>query len=261
MTFDYEFELAIVQFMAVLSRVGGIYLGFPLFRGTTVPMRIKILIVIGTSVVLLPTLPPEWGDKAMLHHYDTFGVTALLISDMLIGLTVSLCVFLMMEITTLAGDFLSINIGYSAAQQFDPASGAQSNSLGVMLGHIFIVYFLALNMHLGFISIAGQSFANLPPGYVILTPDHMTSIISIGSDVFIYAFQLSMPVIGVMFVINVAMGIITRFGEDFQVLMLSFPLRLGVGLMFLIVLMPIFLEIFNSISEELLQNYGTLLGL
>ena len=215
--------------MAVLSRVGGILLGFPLFRGSNVPMRIKMLIIVAISVILIPTLPPEWSADAMAYHFDTFGMTALLVSDMLIGLTVSLCIFFMMEITNLAGGFLSTNIGYGAAQQFDPSTGTQSNSLSVMLGQVFIVYFLSMNMHLAFISIAGSSFATLPPGYIILTPDHLTSIISIGSNVFVYAFQLSMPVIAVMFIINIAMGIITRFGEDFQVLMLSFPLRLGVG--------------------------------
>ena len=261
MTFDYEFGLNVVQFMAVLSRVGGILLGFPLFRGGNVPMRIKIIIIVAISVILIPTLPPEWSAESMDYYFDTLGMTSLLISDLLIGLTVSLCIFFMMEVTNLAGGFLSSNIGYGAAQQFDPSTGAQSNSLSVMLGQIFIVYFLSLNMHLGFISILGSSFATLPPGHIILTPDHLTSIITISGDVFIYSFQLSMPVIAVMFVINVAMGIIARFGEDFQVLMLSFPLRLGVGLMILILLMPVFLEIFSQLSEEMLENFGTLLGL
>ncbi len=62
-----------------------------------------------------------------------------------------------------------------------------------------------------------------------------------------------------MFILNLCMGIISRFGQDFQVLMLSFPIRLGVGLLLLIVLMPAFVNFFAVIYDEIFDKMGDIL--
>jgi flagellar biosynthetic protein FliR len=101
----------------------------------------------------------------------------------------------------------------------------------------------------------------MPPGHLFLKEDHMISIIETSNDIFIHSFQLALPIIAIMFLINVCMGIISRFGEDFQVLMLSFPIRLGVGLTLLISLLPIISNYFIIYSENILDNLGNILGL
>ena len=228
-----------MQFMAVFSRVAGIFMGFPLFRGSVVTMKIKLIILLGTTVIILPGLPSTWSNEAMIQFLDTTGILTIILVDLLLGLTVSLSVFLIMEIAALAGHFISMNVGYSMSMQFDPNTQAQSSSFSVMFMQIFVLIFLVTDMHLGFIKIPALSFTTMPPGFLFLNEDYLITIIEISSSIFTYAFQLSLPIIAIMFLINVAMGIISRFGEDFQVLMLSFPIRLGVGLMLLIALLPI----------------------
>jgi hypothetical protein len=56
------------------------------------------------------------------------------------------------------------------------------------------------------------------------------SAIELGSRIFSEGFRLSLPIFAVILTINIAMALITKFAQEFQVMMLSFPLRLAVGL-------------------------------
>jgi flagellar biosynthesis protein FliR len=260
-TFSYEFTLNAIQLLAVISRLFGLFMGFPLFRGDTIPVKTKASIILMTAIIILPGLPESWSADNMLTHLNIFGLFMLILNDIIIGLTVSLTVNLLLETVNLLGQFLSINMGFSMSQQFDPGSGSESPTLSVMFTQIFIILFLAFDMHLQFIRITVKSFTVLEPGKNILTPDHLSTIIDLGSEIFIYAFQVSLPIISVMLLINTAMGIISRFGQDFKVLMISFPLRLGVGLSLLIILMPVFTSFFMDLQIEVLEKMGLVLGL
>ena len=246
--------------MAVVSRMTGLYMGFPLFRSVALTMRVKTAIVLLSSVVLLPALPTEWSAQAFQMDLTIFSIFTILLVDLLIGLTVSLCVNLLLEVTTIAGQFISINVGYAMSRQLDPTSGEQSSTIGFMFTQMMFILFLALDLHLVFIKIAADSFQHSIPGQNILSYDHLNTIVNLGSDIFVYALQMSLPIIAVMLVINLCMGIISRFGQDFQVLMISFPLRLGVGLALLIVLMPSFIIVFTNIYDEIFINLGKILN-
>jgi len=246
--------------MVVVSRMAGLFMGFPLFRSTFISMKIKMTIILACSILVLPALPSEWSEQALQINLDIFSLFTLLLVDMLIGLTVGLCVNLLMEVTVLAGQFISINVGYAMSRQMDPTSGEQSTTISFMLTQMMIILFLALDLHLLFIRVAAESFSHHQPGQNIITYDHMITIVNLGSNIFTYALQMSIPIIAVMLVINISMGIISRFGQDFQVLMISFPLRLGVGLMMLIFLMPAFITVFTDIYDEIFRNIGDILG-
>lgn len=247
--------------MAVFSRVAGIFMGFPLFRGSVVTMKMKLMFLLATTVILLPSLPETWSAQSMLNHLSIMGLFTVILIDLLLGLTVSLTVFLVLEIAALAGFFISMNVGYSMSMQFDPNTESQNTSISVLLMQTLVLMFIITDMHLGFIKIAALSFKTMPPGHLFLSEDHMISVIEISSSIFYYSFQLSLPIIAIMFLINVAMGIISRFGEDFQVLMLSFPIRLGVGLMILISLIPIINNYFIEYCHNILDHLGNILGL
>lgn len=261
MNFSYEFTLNAVQFMAVFSRVAGIFMGFPIFRGSSVPKRVKVAVLLAITMIIIPSLPEAWSPTALATYLGATGFVTLILLDFLLGLTVSLSVFLIMEIAVLAGHFISMNVGYSMSMQFDPNTESQNSTISVMFMQIFILIFLVTDMHLGFIKITASSFHTMPPGHLFLNEDHLISIVETSNDIFRYSFQLSLPIIAIMLLINVAMGIISRFGEDFQVLMLSFPIRLGVGLMLLIALLPIINNSFIFYCENILDNLGNILGL
>lgn len=260
MTFSYEFTLNVVQFMAVVSRMAGLYMGFPLFRSAVLSMRVKMAIILMSAAIAIPGLPAEWSAYAFQFKLDVMSLFTILLVDLLIGLTVSLCVSLLMEVTSLAGQFISTDVGYAMSAQLDPSSGEQSTTIAFMLTQMMFIVFLALDLHLFFIKIAVQSFQYHKPGQNIISYDHLSIITSLGSEIFVYALQMSIPIMAVMFIINLSMGIISRFGQDFQVLMLSFPLRLGVGLIMLIILIPSFVGLFTNIYDEIFSKLGDVLG-
>ena len=92
-----------------------------------------------------------------------------------------------------------------------------------------------------------------PPGSLLINADTVGGMNGLIARVLIVGFQLSLPIMAVNLLINVAMAILSRVGEEFPVLMLSFPLRFGLGFIILIATVPFTLMICRESSELLLE--------
>ena len=96
------------SFLVLVSRIGGIVAAFPMLGGRTVPVQIKIALVVMLGIVLSPLihLPPV--------SQDALEMTAGLMSESLIGLVIGLGVRLLFGALEVAGDLLGTQIGFGA---------------------------------------------------------------------------------------------------------------------------------------------------
>ncbi len=81
-------------FALVLMRVGGMMLSAPLFSSTTIPVRVRAILVAAIAVVVFPIVRPD-----MQHLPPTLLGTAVAAgAEMIIGLTVGLAVNLLFDL-------------------------------------------------------------------------------------------------------------------------------------------------------------------
>ena len=161
-----------------------------------------------------------------------------------------------MEIFEFGGGSIDREIGFSMAQVVDPASNVSTTLFSNLLIQLFIMIFLIFDGHHEVIRIAMSSFQTLPPGTLLVNETVVGGINGLVARVLVVGLQLSLPVIAVNLMVNIAMGILARVGEEFPVLMLSFPLRFGMGFIILIATVPI-MVVFCRESNELLQEWLT----
>ena len=261
MNFDMSFPLHAVQFMAVMTRVSAFFFAFPLFRGeSSIPKKIQIHFLLAVTICMISSLPETWAIDQFNHRVDTMEMTLIVVNELLLGLTISVLIFLFMEAVSVGAEMISTNIGYAAATQFDPSSGASSSTVAVMLNWFFIMIFLTFNFHYHFLESLSASFYHIPAGSFSPSDALPTDMLLVGSKMFTIGFQMSLPFIAIIMLTNIAMGIISRFGEEFQVLMLSFPLRLGLGLIIFIAIMPLLSKMFRSLWTEVFDSVHQILG-
>ena len=236
-------------------------IGFPLFASNSIPRRGKIFIVLAFSVLMMPTVPASWSSSAALQGLDMYKLIFILGNDLLLGLTVSLVVFMTMQAAAMAGQMMSTNIGLAMSSQFDPSTESSASVLGILLTQTFVILFLTLNLHHDYIRVIGLSFQKYPPGAFIQTDTVTHSVIALGTQIFAIGFQIALPIIALVMFLNVALGLMTKFGQDFQVLMLSFPIRLGAGLMITVAAVPVIIYVFKQINFKIIENMTKILGL
>jgi flagellar biosynthesis protein FliR len=60
--------------------------------------------------------------------------------------------------------------------------------------------------------------------------------------------------------INVALGLMTRFGEEFEVLMLAFPIRIAVGFFVMAATIPVWVHLAGRLSHHMIGQIVRLLN-
>jgi len=89
-----------------------------------------------------------------------------------------------------------------------------------------ILIFLSADLHHGFIQVIGASYEVLPPGGASATAGVTELMMGLGSVLFSFSLQLAMPIILIVFAINVALGMIARGVPQINVFLERFPLRI-----------------------------------
>lgn len=253
MSFEYPITLDVVKFMAVLARFSAFMMAFPIFNSTSIPSKYKVFFVVTMSIVLIPVVPSGWMDLQYFRHLDVTKLVFLMASEILLGACISLFVLCLLEIFRFGGYVVDYNMGFIMAKLIDPATGSQSTPFSGIFVQMFYMVFLITDSHHEVIRLAAYSFQTIPPGSFMLNSDLMQIFISLSSQIFTVGLQIAFPIFAVMLMINIAMGILARVGQDFPVLMISFPIRFGVGFLIMLGVMPVIISVCRKVNGELLE--------
>jgi flagellar biosynthetic protein FliR len=222
--------LQVQQFLLVVIRVGCILFFFPLWDSKLIPSHIKVysILVIAAALtpVVAPTLPPfpqTWP-----------GMAALVLRELLLGLSLGLVVLIVFSGVHMAGELLGMQMGFAMVSLIDPNSGAPISVIADLLVLTATTLFLAVNGHHLLLAVLAQSFTEVPVGGTMLPPGNVFAlVVPLSRIMFQLAIKVVAPVLLVLFLAQVAMGLVARVVPQVQVMILSFPLTIALGLLFL----------------------------
>jgi flagellar biosynthetic protein FliR len=220
------------SFLVLVSRIGGIVAAFPMLGGRTVPVQIKIALVVILGIALAPLirLPPL--------SQDSIEMTAGLASELLIGLVIGLAVRLLFAAFEVAGDLLGIQIGFGAVQLLDPMTSQQSSLVSEYFRIIAMLVFLSLNAHMIVVAAIVSSYDAIPPFGARLSPALGEEVLQLSQHMFLVALQLAAPVIVTLILINLLLAMLGRAVAQINVFVLSFPITIVGGLLVLGLALP-----------------------
>lgn len=257
----FTIHIRILHFILVFGRIGGFLFALPFLVGKTVPMRFRSMLAVASAVVLLPTVPEGWGVNAEPALRSLPMLILLMMSEMALGLVAALIVRMVLEAITLGGAEIGRNMGFAFAKQVDPSMNMQASIISVAFGQAFAVLLLIWGVHYDLLRIAARSIQTLPPGVYVPNQQDMQGIMHMAMWMFVTAFKMALPVIFIIMIVNVAMALMTKFGQEFQVMMLAFPIRIGLGFLILSSFPIVFLTLSRSMTQEMFLYLERLIGL
>jgi flagellar biosynthetic protein FliR len=139
------------------------------------------------------------------------------------------------------------------ARVIDPSSSISSTLMASVYMQLFALMFVVVNGHHQVIRLAALSFKTLGAGEFVFTNDMAINVLQLSSRIFQMGLQIAFPIFAVILLINIGMGLMARAAQGFPVLMLSFPLRLGVGLLILISTIPVVVVLARENNLQLLD--------
>lgn len=239
-------QFQIMAFALVFFRCLGFFLSWPLFSGAQVPAPLKVLTSLLMAMICFSVIEPAAYPKVV--QYQT--LIALGIKELVMGLAMGFLCTLIFQAVSIAGEIISVAMGLSSAQIFNPAMNMQQSAVNQLYFFIAAFLFLSIRGHHFFIMGLAKSFEMVPLSVIIPRLSNMGEFALLGQTIMEVALLLSAPVLVSILLVNFSLGIMGRAVPQINVLITSLPVNALVGLVVLIVILPFFID---SLKNEIVD--------
>lgn len=212
----------LVRFGLVLLRIGTLVVVAPVLGGTFVPAPVKIGVSVLVTIVLLPVVAVPDG--------ITGGLVLVAARECAIGLALALSLRVLVAAAELGGYLIGFQLGFAYAGIVDPQSGVRNNVIAAMYGTLTLIALLGVNAHHVLLRVLARSYDLLPVGAGGVEQSIPATVASMLGTVFYLGARLAAPVVLVLCLVELLLGVITRAAPSLNMMAVSAPVRLLVGL-------------------------------
>lgn len=184
-------------------------------------------------------------------EFNLYSYAGACIKELLVGFTMGFVTTMFFSIVMQAGQIIDINIGFSMVQLFDPQLGTQVPLTGNLLNIVMLLSFFMTNGHHMLIRILANSFTIMPPGNFTLNADVAMVVVETFILTFVMGVRIAMPVMAAIFITEVALGIVIRTVPQMNMFVIGIPLKIVLGLVTLVLIIPVFMQSTNHIFVEM----------
>jgi flagellar biosynthetic protein FliR len=242
-------------FWIILIRVAGILAAMPAIGTRTVPLHVRIGLVIGVTVILFPIV----SDQVRPLTPSFPQMLPLMFTEFMVGMVLGFAIRFVMSAFEIAGELIGVQMGINLMSTLDPiAAAGQTPIVGQFMALLTMLVFFAIDGHHMMFEALVASFQLVPPLHVHLSGFLVESVLKLGIGMFVLALKVGAPVMTALFIVTLGMGILGRSIPQLNVMLNNVPVTIGVGLLVLGLSLPLF----GTIAESNLRDLGpTLHGL
>lgn len=240
-------------FLLILVRVTAFLITLPMFSYKTIPNQFKIGFAFFLAFIMFHTVDASAVDIESLYGY-------LLLKEAIVGLLIGLIAYIVVSAIQIAGGFVDFQMGFAIANVIDPQTGSQSPLSGQYFYIIALLFLLSVNGHHLMIDGIFYSYELIPIDvFVPLSNGNITEfVITTFNKMFLIAFQMAIPIVGCLFLVDVALGIIARAVPQLNVFVVGLPVKIFVSF----VVIFFFLSLYMSLVQMLFRiMFDTMRGL
>lgn len=244
-----EFVNSIPAFLLILVRVTGFMATVPIFSYRNIPVIHKIGLSIILSFFILTTLQSPL--VALNGEYFL-----LIIKEMMIGLSIGFIASIILYALQVAGGFIDLQMGFAIANVFDPQTGIQSPLIGRYLYIFAILFLLSIDAHHMILNGIYESyqFAPIDEFAFMFAEGNVARLVSdTVVKMFYIAFQMAIPVVGCLFLVDLALGIVSRTVPQVNVFIVGLPLKIFVSFFVLLLVLPIMFQMIEALAIDMLE--------
>ncbi len=223
--------------LLAFMRIGGLMVALPVFGDQPTPLRVRILLALGITVGVFPTLPIEWAPSL---DVDILLLASYIVKESIVGLFIGYMARAAFTGILMASGLTAYQMGFGTSSLFLADAGSQMDSFTALHRIICMLLFLTLNLHYVFLSGITDSFALIPGGSATFHANLGEILITITAGIFSIAMKISAPIIVSLLFTMAALGLVARTVPQMNVFTLSFPASFFLGLGVYTATMPLF---------------------
>lgn len=238
-----EFIILVLIFLRVFSALSAA----PVFSLQSVPVLARVLLGAFITYLLFLTL-----DRTnLVFELNIATLAAIAIVEIITGVLIGFAINIVFFGISYAGVIIGFEMGLSMANVFNPLEESTSGVISESLYFIAMLVFFIINGHHYVIRALSSTYDAIPIGRYSATSSAVEMLIKYSASVFIIAVKIAAPFIVSFLLLHIAEGIIARVIPQMQIFFVTFPLKIMIGFLLLMALIPIYIYVIKG----LLRNF------
>ncbi|MCG6866364.1 MAG: flagellar biosynthetic protein FliR [Thiogranum sp.] len=211
------------------TRIAAMLAIAPIFGARIVPLRVRLVIALLLTWVLLPLIPPVPAIEPL-----SAASALVTVQQLLLGMAMGFSLQLILATLVIAGQTIAMGMGLGFAQMVDPQNGVSVPVIGQYYVVIATLLFLALNGHLALLRVLADSFQSVPIGVDALSREDFRVIADWGVRMFGDAVMVALPAVASVLLVNLSFGVVSRSAPQLNIFGVGFPVTLTLGFVVLV---------------------------
>ena len=237
--------LRLPVFALVASRLSGIIMFQPVLGGYGIPRRVQLLLILGLAALVTPFV-----HLAAATPTRPAGLVLAMANELALGIVMGLTVRMCFLGLQMGGQLIAREAGLAYGQTVDPSTGSQQSIFSGLYLQLGVMIFLILGGHRVLLAVALDTFYAIP----LLSERElcasgltmMFDALTIASEM---AIRVAAPALLTLFLVNAAMGFISRTVPQFNVLIIGFSIKGLIAFVLIAISLPAALEAFTDALE------------
>lgn len=246
-------------FFLILVRLSAFFVTVPFFSYKTIPTKARITLALILAWMMTYSL--QTTTVAIDENY-----AMLVLKEAIVGLLLGLVAFIIFSALQIAGSFIDFQIGFAIANIIDPMTGAQSPLIGQFFQTLAMMLLIATNGHYLLLDAIYFSYEYIP--LQSAWPDFGDVAMSVFimktfTIVFALAFQMAIPVVATIFLVDLALGITAKTVPQLNIFVVGFPIKIGVSFIVLITMMSVMIAVMQKLFTVMfaaMRDFMVILG-
>ncbi|ABB37179.1 flagellar biosynthetic protein FliR [Oleidesulfovibrio alaskensis G20] len=226
--FNFD-EASFLSFLLTLMRISLVVFLLPVFGGNSAPRLVKGALCMVLTLALWPHL--SFSGSLLPGH--PFGIALMLAGEIIMGIMLGLLVRFFFAGIQTGGELLGFQMGFTMVSVADPLSGQSTSISSHFMYMVSLLIFLVLDGHLVMLKGLTDSFALVPPGQLVFRHASLHNMLTLAGGMFVMAVHIAAPVMAALFLVELALALMGRAAPQMNLLMIGFPLKIGVGFLFM----------------------------
>jgi flagellar biosynthetic protein FliR len=218
-----NWDVPIADLLALLlgaARTGAWMMICPPFNSRLIPGTVKALLSVGLTLPLFPYL------RHTVPSLDTGDIVASAALQVFVGASLGFITAMLFAALQAAGDLLDVFGGFTLAMGYDPLSLNQSSVFGRFYNLVATTILFASDGHQMILRGFLQSFKTLPLNVTFSLNTFSQLLLKGIGEMFLAALQIAGPLIAVLFMTDVAFGLLNRVAPALNAFQLGFPAKI-----------------------------------
>lgn len=220
----------------------------PPFNTRAIPAMVKVALALALAFPVASHL------SAQTPAPELFPIIGATLFQVATGLTMGFLAQMLFSAVQAAGELVDLASGFTLASLYDPLSNVSSSMFGRLQQLIAITLLFALNGHLLLIRGFMASFDVVPLRTVDLGALARAVTVDVGRF-FVAALEIAAPVVVVLFLAELALGLVSRAVPSLNVFAMSFPVKILLTLSLASVAFALLPGAVSSIVDRILVDF------